>query len=105
MSAVEAKVSCGRHLILGRTTEVRRELRYLQRIKLEMLYMGIILQLIDRSQRGITARGGKRIRREIFRSEKAVFPQEYFVYFKGKRRISGGKDPAKAADEPCGIAL
>ena len=29
--------------------------------------------------------------------EKGIFPQEYFVYFKGKCSISGGKDPAKAA--------
>ena len=26
------------------------------------------------------------------------------MYFKGKRRIPGGKDPSKAADVPCGIA-
>ena len=27
-----------------------------------------------------------------FAAEKVVFPQEYFVYFKGERRISGVKD-------------
>ena len=27
-----------------------------------------------------------------FASEKDIFPQEYFVYFKGKWRISGTKD-------------
>ena len=31
--------------------------------------------------------------------EKSIFPQEYFVYFKGKCCISSTKDPAKAAAE------
>ena len=35
---------------------------------------------------------GKRIQPKTLRAEKDVFPQEYFVYFKGKRRISGIKD-------------
>ena len=35
---------------------------------------------------------GKRIQPKILRAEKDVFPQEYFVHFKGKRRISGVKD-------------
>ena len=64
----------------------------------------IFLHPTNRRQRGITARGGKSIRREIFRSGKVVFLQEYFVYFKGKRRIPGGKDPSKAAADPRGIA-
>ncbi len=41
---------------------------------------------------------GKSIQPKILRAEKDVFPQEYFVYFKGKRRISGAKDWLKAAD-------
>ena len=30
---------------------------------------------------------------EGFSSDEAIFPQEYFVYCKGKWRTAGGKDP------------
>ena len=62
------------------------------------------IRILQPRHRGITTRGGKSIRREIFRSGKAAFLREYFVYFKGKRRVPGGKDPSKAAAGPRGIA-
>ena len=42
---------------------------------------------------------GKPDVREIFRCREGIFLQEYFVYFKKKRRSCSGKDPQRRADD------